>query len=209
LWKLSSSRVEYQVARWLEDLEECLPNILEAVPADIAEIVCDSSWLRRAALWRAEATDDQDAMSRWDLYDAAARWLHEREIDTAYLRYGPVLSFWRIDACVHLRWAVANNFNGSTPVFSMPSGYCEIAAGKFEHMAYGFCEEVLAAMRKRVESILSTGWQRTDCELNINELVSEQSRRENILNGLRLESTGTNWDLVRTNLTKLRERLDR
>ena len=120
---------------------------------------------------------------------------------------GPVLSFWRIEECVHLRWAIANNYEGSTPVFSLPSGHCEIAAGQFENMAYGFCKGVIAAMRKRVESILSTGWQRTDCELNVTELVSEQSRREDIFNRLRLESTGTDWDLVRTSLTKLRGRL--
>jgi hypothetical protein len=207
LWNLASSHVDYQVARWLEDLEGCLPKILEPVPEDIAEIVCDSDWLRRAAVWREEQSSDWEF--RWDLYDAAVRWWHDREIDTAYLRHGPILSFWRIGERVHLRWKVEDNHEGTTPVFSLSSGHCEVAVRQFQDMAYGFCERVLSAMRQRVEGICHTGWQRTDCKLEINELVAEQAQREGVLNKLRIQSPRTNWDEVRVNLGWLRERLNR
>lgn len=64
-------------------------------------------------------------------------------------------------------------------------------------------------MRQRVEGILATGWQRLHCGLSVDELVSEQSRREDMLNKLQTAAPITNWDLVRASLTKLREKVER
>jgi len=208
LWELPSAHVDYQVARWLEDIQECLPAILEPVPVDIADIVSDSEWLSRAANWREAETEEQEMYARWDLYDDAARWWHDREISTAYLRHGPRFWCWRIEDDIHLRWKVENNREGDVPVFLVPRSYCRINATEFQTAACNFCEEVLSAMQRRVEQIRQEGWRRTDCSVDVSELVREQQQREIFFSGLRNQCCATDWDRVRLHLNLLRQKME-
>lgn len=197
-WGSPSPYVDYQVARLLEDLEECLPSVLERVPSDIAAVASDSAWLLRVSHWLQEDAEKPESDRRWDLYDAALGWWRERTIDTAYLSHGPRLKFWRIEDEVFFKWEVENNQKGDTPVFLAPRGQCRIEAPSFQTEAYRFCEAVLSAMRHRIEQIQREGWQRTDCRMDIGELVSEQQRRESLLRELQDRVAVTDWDRVRT-----------
>ena len=208
-WGRHSPWVDYQVARLLEDLEECLPNVLEPVPEDIAAVVSDSGWLSSAMHWKEQEIANPERDARWDLYDAAVRWWHDREIDTAYLIHGPRLSFWRVGDHIHFKWKVENNQEGSRQVFLVPRGHCRTEAALFQTEAYAFCDAVLLAMRRRTEQIQQEGWQRTDCALDIGELISEQRRRMACVSELRGRLSVTDWDRVRMHLTELCQSMDR
>lgn len=208
-WGCSSPYVDYQVARLLEDIEDRLPVVLEPVPADIGVVISDPAWLSRAAGWSQKEPHNREMEDRWELYDAAMSWWHEREIVTGYLCHGPRLSFWRIGDEVHFRWAVENNQEGDIPVFLVPTGYCRMDSQRFQTAAYGFCEAVLSAMQRRVDQVRQEGWRRTDCHLDIGELMAEQQRRVAFLSVLRDRSSVTDWERVRTHLTLLCQRMDR
>jgi hypothetical protein len=68
---------------------------------------------------------------------------------------------------------------------SLGKGSALFGAKQFEAAAYGFCDAVLSQMRDRIEHIQRDGWQRTDCALNLEELVAEQQRREQAFNDLK------------------------
>ena len=206
LWNYPFAYVDYYVARFFEDLQEHLPPVLEAVPGDIARVVSNSAWLARAASWREEG-DDEEIDKKWDLYNSAIAWWHDREIDTGYLRNGPWFSFWRTDDDVHLRWATRCNDDRGTAVFLVPSGYFRVSSAAFQSAAFGFCEEVLSAMRQRVEGIQRDGWRRMDCKLDLDELIAEHRHRESRFAALRSQPSVTNWDQVRMHLDLLVERI--
>jgi hypothetical protein len=93
LWNYRFSYVDYQIARLFEDLQEHLPAMLEPVPEEIAGIVSNPAWLERVARWREEGGERAEIDERWELYESAIAWWHEREIDTAYLSHGPGFLF--------------------------------------------------------------------------------------------------------------------
>jgi hypothetical protein len=139
-----------------------------------------------------------------DLYKTVVGWFQDREIDTGYLRHGPRLSFWRVADTVQRRWFTVNNYEWDVPVFLCPSGHTAASVGFFTATAYGFCHELLSAMRLRVDDIRQHGWRPADCRVDIDELVSEQTRREAAFSRMRNHVLSANWDHVRVHLNMLR-----
>ena len=80
----------YQVARMFEDLQECLPAVLEPVPEDIVEIVSNRDWRYKISSWIERDREDRD--EEWDLYNSAISWWSVRQIDTPHLRHAPHFS---------------------------------------------------------------------------------------------------------------------
>jgi hypothetical protein len=199
IWNYPFLYVDYQVARFFEDLQDHLPAILESIPEDIARIVSDPVWLTKAATWRDQQVENMESEKRWDLYDSAIAWWHQREIDTAYLSHGPWFSFWRVGNEVCFRWTTRNNMHQGAAVFLVPTGCVEMSAAEFAEAAYGFCQEVLAAMNQRVEEIQRDGWTR-DCELDVEALVAEHRSREGRFKDIPNQISTTNWNEVRTHL---------
>jgi hypothetical protein len=68
---------------------------------------------------------------------------------------------------------------------------------------YGFCEDLLRAMRVRIDEIHRDGWDRPDCSLNLDGLMADHQQRERLFSDLRCQRPTTNWNDVRTNLQDL------
>ena len=203
LWNFPFLSVDYQVARLFEDLQEHLPAALEPVPEDIAMLATPRSWLEQLDSWINEECSEAEGRQRWELYEAAMSWWWQRELDTAYLRHGPRISIWRTNDGVHFRWITPENEDRGIPVFVVPNGDFSMSLRTFQSAACGFCDDVLSAMRSRIEDIQSRGWNRADCTVDLNGLVAEQRNREEKFRQVTIQVSETNWPEVRAQLRAL------
>lgn len=200
LWDLASPYADYQVARFFEDLQTVLPFALEPVPSDIAAVASNSEWHDRSVAWMESIPLNDDKL---DLWYAANWWWSERHIDSAHLSHGPYFNFWRIDDQVFIRWEERSKEN----VWTTPDGQLAIDVTEFQIEAHRFLDEVLTQMDQRVESIRTKGWTRTDCSLDIESLVQEQSQRAASLHENKSRRALTDWSAVRSSLECLQSEL--
>jgi hypothetical protein len=207
LWNFPFNHVDYQVARLFEDLQDCLPAMLEPVPDDIARLATNPEWSIQVTRWVEQEVSDDEGRARWELKEAAMSWLWQREIDTAYLSYGPHLTCWRTGGGMHFRWTTEVNHDRNTQVFVAPNGEIALDVATFEAAAFGFCEDVLSRMRDRVGVIHRNGWSRLDCVVDVGGLVREQRHREDRFRQLlakQAKEEETNWPEVRAHLQTLK-----
>jgi hypothetical protein len=197
-WGLASSHVDYQVAQFFQDLQHVLPNALEPVPSDIAALVSDNEWFALVEKW---IDSCQNSDERRERYYEAMEWYQTRSLDTMYLVNGPLFHFWRIGNDLSMRWEPT----GENPegVWLVPGGQFTISADQFKSAAYTFFDNLLEAMRGRIENIQSNGWHRADCKLDIPLLVKEQTQRETWIGELKNRRSETNWDTVRNLIRRL------
>jgi len=162
--------------------------------------------LEQLYFWIGEECGEAEGRQR-ELHEAAMSWWWQREIDTCYLSHGPRISIWRTGDKVHFRWTTPENEDRGVPVFVAPNGEFTMNLGTFQSAAFGFCDGVLSAMRIRIEAIRNEGWNRADCTVDLNGLVTEQNRREAMFRQLKGQVTGTDWPEVRAQLRTLTARV--
>ena len=136
-WESSSPYVDYQVARFFEDLQLVLPAVLEPVPSDIAALVSDAKWFDCAEQWIAEKEDENNRRER--CYEAMD-WYQERALDSMHLKNGPIFHFWRTGDKVTIQWEATGK--NAEEVWSIPNGKFAVSA---------------QAMQLRVETISNEG----------------------------------------------------
>jgi hypothetical protein len=197
-WGLASPCVDYQVARFFEDLQHVLPNALEPVPSDIAAFVSDTDWFAQVEKW---IDSSQNSDERRDLSYDAFEWYHTRSLDTMHMINGPLFHFWRAGDDLSMRWEPT----GESPdgVWQVPEGQFSVSIDVFKTAAYTFFDSLLEAMGERITSIQSNGWHRADCKLDIPLLVKEQTQRENWIEELKDRRSETDWDYVRNLIRRL------
>ncbi len=194
-WSLPGLHPDYYVARLFEDLASMLPAILEPVPTDIATRVADTGWRARGEQWSESVEDEQ----RWEQWDAAARWWYDRSLDMGYLKHAPRFTFWCVEETLFFQWKADDKENG-VPVWTLSEGQISIDVRTFETAAVRFCEKILDIMERRVGSIQQDGWKRTDCTLDVDGLVHEQTARREFFQKMRHEKQATDWQKVRASL---------
>jgi hypothetical protein len=198
LWQRSSPYVDYQVARFFEDLESVLPHVLEPVPSDIAALVANDDWFIRAEKWIASLEVGDD---RRDLCYDAMEWYQERSLDTMYLINGPIFHFWRTGDSVSVRWEPTGEKHEH--IWSTPEGLFTISVAEFKSAAYSFLREVLVKMQNRVESIQMSGWHRENCKLDIPLLLKEQQQRMAFAEEQIEKRSQTDWESVMALINRL------
>lgn len=198
LWNLFSPYVDYQIARFFEDLQLVLPAVFEPVPPDIAALVSDDEWFARAKKWIDGAENGEE---RRELCYAAMDWYQNRTLDTMYLVNGPLFHFWRTGEDISVRWEPS----GKSPegVWSTPEGQFTVGVEQFRSSAYAFFSDVLEAMQERVDAIQTGGWHRADCKLDIPLLLKEQQQRTAWVENLKERRSETNWQKVRSLIERL------
>lgn len=194
-WGIQSPYVDYQIARIFEDLQSVVPSALEPVPAEIAALVDNGGWVDSVEQ-RLKSLDETDQLRElYELFWDATNWYSQRSVDTAYLVDGPNFYIWRIADEVHFRWQIHGENAAGT--WCLPQGQFSVTAEQFNSAAYSFFDEVLTETQKRVETIATTGWRRTDCKLDVDMLVREQRQRTAWIDDLKKRKTETDWVAVR------------
>ncbi len=193
---------DYQVARYFEDLMEMLPEILDAVPADIAARTLEAgawaAWQNRANDWQ-ERTDTDDA---WDTYYAAVGWWDRRTWDAGHLAYPPTIHLWRVGETVTVRWDNRERLVGTgIPVWAAAMGEVTMPVADFIDAVNDFADGFLAAMAERVQSV-QTHWSRPEIAIDTQELMRSQQAHallpDAALNPWAWDvRRGVSWDEVR------------
>ena len=191
-WETQSPYVDYQVARFFEDLQIVLPSALEPVPADIAALVCQGGWLEHA---EKRMSDLSDAGELREMYRDAMDWYIERSLDKMYLVDGPIFRFWRVGDQVNIRWEPS--VRNPDDRWVLPQGEFTITSEQFESAAYSFFHELLNETGKRVAIIEAMGWRRQDCKVDAPSLVREQKQRTDWIGDLKRRQPKTDWGDVR------------
>jgi hypothetical protein len=186
---------DYQVSRLFEDLITAWPPIADPVPEDVmARFLAGDP--RESPLMTAElAKDDPD----WDLlarWEAAYWWWRERLIDGYHLASAPALRLWRTASEAHLSWAASAPWTVATAELTMPFPVLEEAVAQF-------FEAFIGAMGAHIRAIARDGWHRSDCSLDIDQLVAQQEERETWGPNALARRRQTDWDQVRAALKAL------
>ncbi len=187
-WKSPVRVPDYFVARFFEDLLDFLPDVLEPIPEDMAARVSNRSWRIKAEQWR----DSIESELHWDQWYAATEWWHHRSLDMGYLSHAPRSTFWRVQNVVYFQWN-ADGKEENIPVWASPEGQISMSVSDFESSVRNFGEELLGAMGERVHKVQKHGWQRTDCTVDVNGLVAEQTKRRESFERRLVEKRATDW----------------
>ena len=198
--------VDYQVVRPWEDLLQCLPDVLDSLPNDLADRVQDKEkWqnlLDKAQVWM-EADDDDQSWAAWDLYNLAFGWWLGRKWDAGYLRRPPKIWLWTQVETFHLKWDNRNVIDEGIPVWSATFGEITMPVTKFVAEVTLFHERLMVAMAERVDAVLS-GALRPEIAVNLDWLVKEQEDRATWLhNTLTMRRQNQDWNEVRTAISTI------
>lgn len=201
LWELASPHVDYQIARIFEDLQSILPEILEAVPPDIA-LIASGENQAKIDRWLVACSENEELT---DLLYEVREWYRRRALDTMYLVNGPTFHFWRTGDVITVRWL--EGVAKSDPIWSLPEGQFILPVEQFRLAAYAFLDDVILAMQTRVNEIQKHGWHRRDCHLDVSLLRQEQQQRASLVAESKERSAQTDWDAVRALMQRLPEEL--
>ncbi|WP_326834913.1 DUF5984 family protein [Amycolatopsis rhabdoformis] len=183
--------VDYYVVRLWEDMLQALPYILDPVPDDLADFVAAGSaeWID---------TDDPEILDN-TLIDAADDACGRRCVDTGYLRYGPVLRWWRtvdpVDT-VTVDWQFAADPDGEIAFTAPLSGRASVSTDEFMSAVTDFDHRLFEAMQQRVDRLAATGAP-AGIELDIPHLIQEQAERRTWLPRALAQQVSADWDAVR------------
>ncbi|WP_395144711.1 DUF5984 family protein [Armatimonas sp.] len=139
---------DYYVARFWQDLLQCVRQALLPVPDDIAALLWDrGSWemfLQRSAAWAEEPEDD---LSRWERRNEALQWWWWRQLDSGHFTAAPKITLWRQGEQVILDWHHSHNPEFFT---ASPSGRVVADVSSFRQALLAFDEAFLTQMAVRI-----------------------------------------------------------
>lgn len=98
--------LDYQVARFLMDWQEIMPDVLEPLPQPFAGWAESGAWQP----WRQkiEAVPDGRTEPEWDVFFEARGWWSRRHLDMGYLVAPPKIHAWRVGETLTLAWDSRN-----------------------------------------------------------------------------------------------------
>jgi len=170
-----SQYAEYPVARSWEDILQLLPNVLEPVLSNLAELIVDGDawdqWGQVARTWMEEGPEEA-----WDVFDLAVRWWDDRRLDSGHLRLSPQIWFWRVGDTIHVRWDNRRRQDDGISVWQAQFGEITVPVEHFIERVKEFDTRFIAAMAERVAEIRS-GWSRPEIMIDLDELLRQQGYR--------------------------------
>lgn len=173
--------IDYQVARFWEDLLELLGTALVPLPEDIATLLADGEpW--KNLLQRYEwAMADWD---QWEVWDAALGWWWSRRLASGHALLQQ-LSVWRVGDQVTLQW---DGRIDSTPFpWTAPEqGQITLSLQSFLEAVHDFNDQLMAQMAERVAGNAV--------------LEREHAQRLTLLENALAHPRQDDWDAIRTAL---------
>ncbi len=143
--------IDYQIARFWEDLLDLLHYSLVPLPEDIATLLSDKSAWTELQVHCDQAMSDGD---NWHIWDAALRWWWSRQLSSghAVLQY---LWIWRVGDEVTLRWdgTKPQRIITTSPVYlwtAPEQGEITVSLSSFLEAVHDFNDQLMAQMAERV-----------------------------------------------------------
>ena len=198
--------VDYYVTRLWEDVRGLLPDALEPIPADV---IVDRQWAEKVAavhhgLDDGAATVDLDSRPELDqTIVEATLWWGSRQLDTGYLKAGPLTHIWREAETVTVAWDTRRcRFNG-TQTWTAGAGRTTFPVDVFLGEVVDFRRRLTAAMQERVDYIRVNG-PPACVQIDVDALVVEQAERFVEPEGYLARQASMNWDRVRAAICEVR-----
>ncbi len=166
--------VDYQVARFHEDLIEILPDVLEPLPADVVAALEDGSVAATAG--RLNQTRDAERQPR-EILDEALDMLYRRSLYTSYLAPRADIWMWSRGETVVVEWDNRGRMIGGAPAWTASHGRQEMATSEFREQVTAFHRKFMAAMQERIDFICAH-WSRPEVKIDLRRLREEQPERD-------------------------------
>lgn len=179
----------YHLCRLFEDVAQVVPAVLEPVPDDVAQILDNAEDHRKY----------DDFVNNWDWQDDTEDgllWVSQRTIDTAYLRAGPWVTFWRTGDTIRVRCDNRLNLLDGVQIWSAELVEHELPVDDFLASLHEFGDSLLQAMDKRVQEA-EGGWSLPNVRLDATELRRDHTARIAQWKNTFSCHQKTDWDVVR------------
>ncbi len=186
--------VDYQVARFWEDVVLLTPEALEPVPADLESFIASER-----EQWAGDPFDYSDEDAGPDAPDhpavTAAIWRDEHRLDLGYLLDNPHIRFWR-SARDEITVDWRHDARGETRYTAGPAVRSCVPVSEFLGAVQTFDRELILAMRRRVEELERRGGL-PGVHIDLAGLRKEHELRARSLAESLTRSPATDWATVR------------
>lgn len=142
--------LNYQVARFYEDLFNVLPHILNPIPAELHRHIekpeAYAQWRERLL----SAFNHEDEST----FFTASNWFEtNRFICSNHLTSNPRLWMWRLDNNIHIRWDFSQKLDGGIPVWTAGRGETILNYSDFLDEVTDFHTRLMQAMQQQIEQL--------------------------------------------------------
>ncbi|MEF2278978.1 DUF5984 family protein [Deinococcus sp. YIM 134068] len=153
--------LDYQVARFWQDLIDVSHDSLEPLPEPFAGWVESGRWEiwweQVNEWWRSTPEDDPLTHYRWDDWYEAGSWWSARHLDMGYLQAPPVIRFWRIGDEVTVQWDTQEKRVDGVLCWVESCGRLNLSGSQFQGELEDFRHRLDLAMRERLSEVEKLG----------------------------------------------------
>lgn len=150
------SHLDYQVARFWQDLLDVARVALEPLPEPFAGWVQSgawASWWMQIHAWWSELPDDETTETYEEVFYTATGWWSARRLDMGYLVASPVIRFWRIGDEMTVEWDTREKRVDGVLCWVESHGRLGLSVGQFQRELEDFRERLDIAMRERLAEV--------------------------------------------------------
>jgi hypothetical protein len=190
--------VEYQLARFHEDLLDMLPDVLEPLPAGVVRLLRGGSVsATRQELGRRH----RDRGRHGVVYDESTEAFRLRLLDSLYLTPGFGIWIWSHEAKVVIEWDNREQLVDGRAAWTASVGRREMARTDFVEELISFDQRLMEAMSERIR-LVEVDWSRPEVSIDIERLQSEQAERSAWLSSaLNRKPSCSDWEAIRKELS--------
>lgn len=171
--------VNYYLARLIEDLFEILPSIATPIPDRLFQYISSISEMEKLQnklyVWLENKwSEDENEFDQ--VYVPSSDWLHNRTLNTGYLRAEPDIKFFRHKNDLVIRW----NFEyqeEETNMWTASKGEYTLCYKEFIKEIEDFYDRFWIEMKKQID-LVCQGLLRTDIMIDLDGLQKEHIERK-------------------------------
>ncbi len=196
---------EYQVARFLEDITEMIPNILDPIPQDLVKYISGESgraWMETQYSWFERNLTAGAGDESWDVLGRAKSLLDGRFLESAYLTPSASIMMWSDDADVHIEWENGDKLINGELAWSAVRGSFHLPRASFVEEVRAFHARLFEQMTSRIEQV-AAGALHPDIHIDLPGLIAEnEQRRDDAAQALEKREDAC-WDKIRSAILEI------
>lgn len=191
---------DYQLARFLTDLSDILPYVAESIPKSLYDIV--DTFENDTYYWNLIYADksDKEYFDYFlpDFFEPLYTWYEKRTFDSLHLVGGPVISCFRCEDKVKIRWVGGHTLDDGNDIWKYPDGLYEMKYSEFISAVTQFFQAFECDMEKQVNYVLENGidgvYIDTDQLIRDNEIYKTTFSQK--VNSLHSPASHSDWEKI-------------